>query len=1121
MKKNILCVFVALLALLAQARPVSPEEAKLAASAWAARNAAYGDRRVASGEAVPFANEVTTLWYQVQMTDGSCLIVSPVTELEPVIAALENVSATAGLPEGHPMRAMLVSDMTDRLRKLGLYESHGTSGGTTLMGAVPPSDETPEDPALAAWAERGKAKWGRFLSSGGPQLMAAPEEGITDIEVQVGIVDGFESGGRFTHWNQGNGGGGYCYNYYTPRHAVCGCVATMMSAIMQYFAVTGGPSGVTGVRAATYNGSSVDANGNPFRTLGGTYDWSKFAEKTDRRGYNSLTDEQREILGRVAYDAGVAIGMGWTDGESGAITLNVAEAFRTVFGFVDARGVRSPTENQYAKLIYNQCRAGAPVGLSIRGEGGGHAVVGVGYGEDDDGVPRVRIFTGWGGGGDGWYALPYVTTASVPGGGNFMFDVLGGVITMIGYDSDETVPVVGGVGAQGEGIEVPGAATNTTVLLNEYGYFGTRVSPSTIDCRVIYRGKEMDYEIGEDAAVKEGKFIVDGDKLCAALPEEITLSPLKSSVAYTFAKAKAMALAEGKAILRVSGVIGSEATTNLLSYIYALDDANEGDFTNKFVYFFTSAKSSNPDLPDGDPSIGVFLPTDAEQGGRWQYTNGRLAYGYGYSTELEQTVTNDYEVAEGEEFYTITNEAFVATWGQLGTELFVVTNLPYTIPGGLTEMAQLVLDGGWTEYCRRTHGITLTVTTAGAAEAGTPEPTYGTHENTFTNGQVIAALAPTGQVTNDERTVISEFRAWTLTVTNTVAGGPETVTTGTGTTASFSLASNDVATLVWKLEPKYMWIDIHDEDDGLEICRTSPGSGWYPYGGTVMFTAIPGDGCAFSQWTSGTSDDLPYYLDSFRGQPALSFRVEEPLSLIAYYTESTPAAETVSGSAQPLTVLSLTDDGEYFLLLDDANLPMATITVFPAASGQQVAMGSTNDLPAETSASVALAANSFTDSTGGVWTCVGWMLAEDSSGKTLAEGNGTITSRFALKVPATLGWLWEPVGDGPVGPQPRPPAAVPVGPGGATSSPITIAQNANGTLKLSVTVGNAAKDYWYAIVTATEVAGPYAVLTDTNGGVYKKADADGTLDLGEIPINPNEARRFFKVRVYEEESDIK
>ena len=72
-----------------------------------------------------------------------------------------------------------------------------------------------------------------------------------------------------------------------------------------------------------------------------------------------------------------------------------------------------------------------------------------------------------------------------------------------------------------------------------------------------------------------------------------------------------------------------------------------------------------------------------------------------------------------------------------------------------------------------------------------------------------------------------------------------------------------------------------------------------------------------------------------------------------------------------------------------------------------------------------------------------------------------------------------------------------------------------------MTVGNAAKDYWYAIVTATEVAGPYAVLTDTNGGVYKKADADGTLDLGEIPINPNEARRFFKVRVYEEESDIK
>ena len=1114
MKRSILCILAVTLAMFASASPVMPEQAKQVARAWAQKNSAFGQRTVASGDAVPFTNEVMTLWYQVQMTDGSCLIVSPVTELEPVIAVLENVNAVEGLPEKHPMRAMLASDMKDRLTKLGLYRSASSSGGATLMGAPPPSGATPEDPALAAWAEQGKAKWGRLLSGGGPQLMAAPEEGVTEIEIQMGIVEGFEQGGRLTHWNQSDVGGGYCYNYHTPNHAVCGCVATMMSAIMQYFAVTSCPSNVRGVSPATYNGSETDANGAPFRTLGGFYDWSKFEDKTDRKAYNSLTDEQREILGRLAYDAGGAIGMAWTDGSSGAVTLYVAEAFRTVFGFKDARSIDDPTEAQYAKLIYNQCRAGAPVGLSIRSEeAGGHAVVGAGYGEDEDGVPRVRIFTGWGGSGDGWYALPYITTASVPGGGNFRFDVLSGVVTMLSYDSDETVPVVGHLDAPGEAIEVPGAAR--TIYANEFGYFGTRVSPATTDWRLLCRGKEAQYEIGAGAAMEEKKYIVDGDELCAALPEEIEFSLLNSSVAYTFAKAKAMALAEGKAILRVSGVTGGEATTNLLNYIYALDDVNEGDFTNKFVYFFSSARSSNPDLPDGNPSLGVFLPSDAEQSGRWQYTNGRLSYGYGYSAELEQTVTNDYEVAEEEMFYTITNEAFVATWGQLGTEQYAITNLPYTIPEGLTAMAELVLDNGWDEFCRRTHGISLTVMSS-TEETGVPDPTFGVHENTYTNGQEITAIAPDGLVTNDEKTVISEFGAWTLTVTNTVAGGAATIKNGTGSEAVFTLASNDVATLVWKLEPKLMWISISDDDDGFNECITSPGTGWYPYGETVSFTATPGNGFAFDQWTSGTGDDLPYYLDSFRRQPTISFRVEEPLSLVAYYNYGEPQPEEVSVTNQTLTVISVDNEGYIF---EDGNLPKTSVTILPGGNTQEV--DDDIELPGGSSATASLASGTFTDEFDVEWKCVGWVLLDEWM-TVLAEGNGTITSRFALDVPAMLCWLWEPVveeEDEPDEPEePLEPADPPEGPDGG--SPLTIYPNADGTLTVKAEIGNAVKGWWYVLRTAETVSGEYVPLTaGTEDVCAKKADEKdeaGTLVL-QSTFTPTEEKRFYKVSVEEEE----
>ena len=134
MKKNILCVFVATLALLAQATPVTPSQAQQVAQAWAQRNKAFvgtGVNIVGSAVAVTNADGVT-LWYRVAMDNGSCLVMSPVTALEPVIACLESVGAD-GLPAAHPMRAMLERDMADRLKKLGLYEPAAT--GPTLMGA--------------------------------------------------------------------------------------------------------------------------------------------------------------------------------------------------------------------------------------------------------------------------------------------------------------------------------------------------------------------------------------------------------------------------------------------------------------------------------------------------------------------------------------------------------------------------------------------------------------------------------------------------------------------------------------------------------------------------------------------------------------------------------------------------------------------------------------------------------------------------------------------------------------------------------------------------------------------------------------------------------------------------
>ena len=375
-------------------------------------------------------------------------------------------------------------------------------------------------------------------------------------------------------------------------------------------------------------------------------------------------------------------------------------------------------------------------------------------------------------------------------------------------------------------------------------------------------------------------------------------------------------------------------------------------------------------------------------------------------------------------------------------------------------------------------------------------------------------------MTNDEKTVISEFGAWTLTVTNTVAGGAKTVKNGTGSEAVFTLASNDVATLVWKLEPKLMWISIVDDDDGFNECTTSPGTGWYPYGETVSFTATPGNGFAFDQWTSGTGDDLPYYLDSFRRQPTIFFRVEEPLSLVAYYNYGEPRPEEVSVTNQTLTVMSLYSDGEDgYYILDDDNLPKMSVTIFPVGGVHQV--DGDIELPVASSATASIAAGAFTDEFGFEYKCLGWVLQDDESYATLAEGNGTITSKFVLDGQATLYWLWEPVvEEDPDEPEePLEPADPPEGPDGG--SPLTIYPNADGTLTVKAEIGNAVKGWWYVLRTAETVSGEYVPLSaEAAGDVCKKKadeeDEEGTLVL-QSTFTPTEEKRFYKVSVEEEE----
>ena len=187
--------------------------------------------------------------------------------------------------------------------------------------------------------------------------------------------------GKLDHWNQ-NGWNQYTtldslYDKYTPNHYPCGCVATVGAALLQFFAVTNAPVVTRTCR--------VDGVERSLSTKGKAYDWNLFGSFTWKANVE-LDASQVDLLGRATYDMGVCLGMSYKKTGSSASIYDLAKVLRNDYGFADARYVRDMTSSTYEKLIYNQVRCGRPVVLSV-GDNARHAVLAVGYGEDEDSTP--------------------------------------------------------------------------------------------------------------------------------------------------------------------------------------------------------------------------------------------------------------------------------------------------------------------------------------------------------------------------------------------------------------------------------------------------------------------------------------------------------------------------------------------------------------------------------------------------------------------------------------------------------------------------------------------------------------------------------------------------------------
>jgi len=1026
MKKSFLVLVLAALACGARAAEVTAEQACAAVEAWRAGNgAAFGDLGAVLSAQALRDTDGALLWYVVSLAGGGTVVTAGDDRIEPILAVLPGEDFGGVIPEDHPLYAFMRADVRNRLA----YVNKVASGGAKLQSVAPGGVR------LSANAQAAKARWAKLVGTGAA-LQAVGVRSSGTPALVFGFVPGF-SNGALTHWNQS---GAFIdtsykaiYNYYTPCHYVCGCVATAGATILQYFNVTNGPVAVT--NACTFNATETN-----LVTIGGHYDWSILPKGLGGQAEDPsevLTDAQRELLGRVAYDVGVCVGMGYdANGTgSGAQESALAQVFTQYFGFATARCVNFKGDEKtdkpfYDRFIYNQLRCGAPVGFGIYSDTGGHSVVAVGYGEDFLGEPYTRVFMGWGGSGDAWYSLPKVGD----------YPKLGQAITELSLDgnctpvcgravapvksaasSDQTAD--GNVGAAFVPVEIDysylvettDGLVATNLVVTNYtaanGSFGVRI-PAGAWGTVTCGDQEQEFgsapeeeggeeEEGEEEEVEEAEEKSGNQELYDALPPTMTFTFDAADVVPTYvspsaaldaANRRTTTYPNGRMLLLVSGRQGDAETEKLKALLAERVDVINANFAVYYVDYDTDPYG----LQNGVPALGVFNPAVFDPKGGWAAFNGCLG-GFNIATEINGENVQVAASASGE---APSAEEIDALFARVQA-LWLRINEPLT----------LKIDGISTA-----EGVLMSAT-----QAGGYDPALGLYTG-LTNGEEVVASVPE-VFTNEVDGVVSRCRGWVLVAGTNVSAkavwkgadvviglgggdGPapayETIDSGDGTNAVVQMGSftNTEVTLVW------LWDDAAYRVRGEAMKEGgTPGDGWGEVDVDEAWIA-PGEEITITakgtpqRWGSGERLSALKGWDVAKEANAwddiagctLTFPVLKPRDVTAYFMLSSisTTAETVG-----VTVDALPAD-----LKLEADFPQPKFGDTALVYGANAGVYHVGE-----AAAVTLTATTFTDATGGVWQRVGWT---NGVGSVALAGEAAHVA-FTPTEDSEVTFLWEPV----------------------------------------------------------------------------------------------------------------
>ena len=447
--RNIVAVAVsAIVAFYASAEEVSADSAGIAARRWLQGDAALGCALGSEVDGVRTCSpHEDASFHVVRLKGGGFVVMSADTTREPVVA----FSSGGDLVESdsNPLWVLLKNDLALRV---GGSSSSGVAKNRLLTAT-----------AVSSFGSGNEAKWNRLLGKSG-RLLSTPQgvSSISDIRVAPLVQ---------SRWNQDNVAGGYCYNYYTPNHYVCGCVATAGAQIMRYFQW---PRSDVNVAKFTNSHCYLQGTQKTYTTQGGYYAWSQMPLVPN----STITDAQRQAIGKLTSDIGICVGMDYNSDQNGGSSAGgymLAEAFTNRFGYANALAAEWSTDisgnDDMKNALLSNFDAGLPVALGLSGAGG-HEIVGDGYGYSGDTL-YLHFNMGWSGSDDAWYAPPNMA-------GTYNFNVMDGFVCNVFTNSADK----GGVICSGRVLDAGGAPIANATVQAKKG--GNVVKATTTNDKGIY-----------------------------------------------------------------------------------------------------------------------------------------------------------------------------------------------------------------------------------------------------------------------------------------------------------------------------------------------------------------------------------------------------------------------------------------------------------------------------------------------------------------------------------------------------------------------------------------------------------------------------------------------------------